>query len=802
MGVPLRVLLVEDSEDDALLIVRQLRGAGYEVAHERVDTPATMQAALTRQTWDLVISDYSMPRFSGTAALMLLQERGVDVPFIFVSGTIGEDVAVAAMKAGASDYVLKDKLKRLVPAIERELKEAESRRERRRAQETLVERTRLAELSSDIGVALTGVAPLQATLEGCAKALVRHLDATSGCIWTFDDHGQSLDLQASAGLPSTLAEAYSRLTLEHTPIGRIARERRPMHSSAVAELIPDRAWVVQEGIAAFAGYPLLVEDRVAGVLAVFCPRPLPEFAFEAVGAVAHQLAVGIERRRAEEQLRQSQERFSKVFRASPIGIAITTEQGGQYVDVNDAFLALVGYERKEVIGRTAFEIGVWRDPAVRTRVLDGLRERGTVPNVDLELQTKGGDIRVVLGSFERIDLDGRPCLLSLVHDISERQLLEEQLRQAQRMEAVGRLAGGVAHDFNNLLSVIIGYCDLLFRRIPPDAPERADLQEIRGAADGASGLTRQLLAFSRRQVLEPRLLDLNAVVANARRLLERVLGEDVELVMRLAPTLPAVRADAGQLDQVLMNLAVNARDAMPDGGKIFFETKVVDVEDAYARGHSGARPGTHVLLAVRDTGVGMDQQTQAHIFEPFFTTKQVGKGTGLGLATVYGIVKQSGGFVEVSSELDQGATFEIYLPPAEGVAEAGSVPEPESVALRGTETVLVVEDSPQLRTLVKEVLAFQGYEVLEAASGNDALQVARQHGGHIDLLVTDVIMPGMNGPQLADQLTAQRPGLKVLFASGHSTDAVVRFGIEAGTAYLQKPFTPDLLARKVREILA
>ena len=803
MGIVLRVLLVEDSADDARLLVRQLVSAGYDVQHERVESPAAMRDALTRTSWDLVISDYSMPGFSGTAALNLLQEQGIDVPFIFVSGTIGEDVAVAAMKAGASDYVLKDKLKRLIPAIERELRDAEMRRERRRAHEIVLERTRLAELTSEVGVALTSVTPLRDTLARCARALVRHLDVLGAGIWIFAEQTQSLDLQAAAGLPPQMVDRLNRLSLEDAPIGPIARERQPVHLNATGGMAAfGREWTEAEGITAFGGYPLLVEERVVGVLAVFSKRLVPDFVLDGLEAVADQLAVGIEHRRAEEELRQSEERFSRVFRASPAGIAITTADEGRFVDANEAFCALTGYARGEILGRTTAELGFVQDLIEQAELLEHLRELGTVQNVDLEVRTKRGDRRLVLASFERIELGGRPCLLSLMHDISERKRLEDQLRQAQKMEAIGRLAGGVAHDFNNLLSVIIGYCDLLFRTLPADAAERSEIAEIRDAADAASGLTRQLLAFSRRQVVERRVLDLNAVVSRAERLLKRLVGDDIELIVRLAPALAPVQADAGQLDQVLMNLVVNARDAMPAGGTIVIETAPALLDEAFARDHPGARAGEYVCVSVSDNGIGMDADTQAHIFEPFFTTKEVGRGTGLGLATVYGIVKQSEAFIWVESARAQGTTFRIYFPPA----AAGAVPEPaprvEPASLTGNETVLVVEDSPQLRELMQEVLQVRGYRVLDAENGDAALEVAGRHEGPIHLLLTDVIMPGMNGRQLADRLTAVRPDMKVLFASGYTADALVQYGVEGGVRYLQKPFTPDALARKVREILS
>jgi PAS domain S-box-containing protein len=804
MAVALRVLLIEDSENDALLLVRQLRGAGYDVVSERVDTPEAMRAALERQSWDLLISDYNMPQFSGTAALALHQASGLDVPFIFVSGTIGEDVAVAAMRAGASDYVMKGKPQRLVPAIERELRDAANRRERRRAQEIVVERTRLAELSADIGIALTGEASLPDALGRCAAAVIRHLDAIGACVWTINDTRDTLELQASAGLPAGGANGYARVPIDQPPIGAIARHGQPFFSRSASDLrIADRAWAEQTGIGALAAVPLLVERRVVGVLGVFSPEPLVAFVRDALGAMADQLAVGIERLRASNELRQAEERFSKVFRLSPVAIAISTLDEDRYVDANDAYLALIDAPREGVVGRTTHELGVWADPAQWAVVVDGLRRDGTASNVELATRTKQGVLCSVLASFERIELGGRPCLLSLVHDMSGRKQLEEQLRQAQKMEAVGRLAGGVAHDFNNLLSVITGYCDLLLRPLAPEAPGRAQIEEMLGAAEAAISVTRQLLAFSRSQVIEPRVLDLSGVVGRTERLLQRLLGSDIALVTRLGSGTAAVRADPGQIEQVVMNLAVNARDAMPAGGRLVIETAVVQLDETAVRDEPAVRPGWFVMLAVCDTGVGMDALTQTRIFEPFFTTKDVGKGTGLGLATVYGIVRQSGGLIRVESEPGRGTTFRVYLPRVEQAVAAVAVGSagPRAVAApRGSEVVLVVEDSDPLREFDREVLELQGYTVLDAPNGHAALEVATAQD-RIDLLMSDVVLPGMNGRELAGRLMSQRPRLKVLFTSGHPTEVLERYGIDAGDSYLQKPFTLDTLARKVREVL-
>jgi nitrogen-specific signal transduction histidine kinase/CheY-like chemotaxis protein len=404
--------------------------------------------------------------------------------------------------------------------------------------------------------------------------------------------------------------------------------------------------------------------------------------------------------------------------------------------------------------------------------------------------------------------------MSILMDVTERKaaeetrkrlkIVEEQLRQSQKMEAVGKLAGGVAHDFNNLLTAISGYSDLLLHRLPDYSTLRRDVEEIRKAGDRAATLTRQLLAFSHRQVLQPKVLDLNNVVTKMGQMLRRLIGEDIELSIDLSPSLSLVKADPGQIEQVIVNLVVNARDAMPDGGRITIATTGADLSSSYAAVHPEVVPGPHVLLSVANTGHGMNDETQMHLFEPFFTTKEGGKGSGLGLATVYGIVQQSGGHLRVNSAADRGSTFLIYLPrvepPEDGVqgADRSLLPHPSP----GTETVLLAEDEEVVRRFAREILSGNGYKVLEAGSGREALLLSEAYRGEIQLLLTDVVMPKMSGRELTERIRPLRPDLRILYMSGYTDDAILRHGVlEDGIPFLQKPFTPEGLARKVREVL-
>jgi PAS domain S-box-containing protein len=509
-----------------------------------------------------------------------------------------------------------------------------------------------------------------------------------------------------------------------------------------------------------------------------------------------------DRKRAAEALRKSEERFSKAFRSSPLAITISTEVDGRYLDVNEAFLQMLGYSREEVIGRTTSVVDFWARPSQRIQMLRQLEESGRVTGLRMQYKTAKGEIREADLSAELIELDGQPCVLAITRDITETQRLEAQFRQAQKMEAVGRLAGGVAHDFNNMLGVIIGYSDLALGLIGPESRANRYLEQIKKASNRAVALTRQLLAFSRQQVVFPKNLDLNEVVDNVTTMLQRLVGEDVAMSFR--PTVPigSINADPGQIEQILMNLVVNARDAMPEGGQITIETGHAELDEDYVTRHPGAHAGQYVVLVVSDTGCGMDESIKSQIFEPFFTTKGIGKGTGLGLSTVYGIVKQGGGTIFVYSEPGKGTTFKIYFPRVAAKAEHLEQGSREVEFPGGSETILVVEDDEPLRELAVRMLQDAGYRVIEARNAEAAMDIIKASNSGIDLLLTDVIMPGKSGADLLEQAKAVNPNLHSLFMSGYTGDLVgLRGGLVAEAAFLEKPFTRSSLLKKVRSAL-
>ena len=675
--------------------------------------------------------------------------------------------------------------------------------QRRRTEEALRERAVQATLNADVALAFTGSGSLREMLQLCAESMVRTLGAAFARIWTLDKVCNTLDLQASAGMYTHIDGPHSRVPVGKFKIGLIAEEKKPHLTNDVAHdpRIGDPEWANREGMEAFAGYPLVLENRLVGVMAMFARQKLTETTLQALASVANQIALGIERKEQEETLQNSEVRYRQIVETANEGIWTIDDQG-QTTFVNRALAQMLGYTIEEMTGRPLFSLLHERD---HTTVVDNMAQlrKGIPAQFDMTLHRRDGrEVATMVSTNPFLDRNGRYTgALAMVTDVTERKHLEEQFHQSQKMEAFGQLAGGVAHDFNNLLTIISGYSDIILSTAKANDPIRDFVKNISEAGERAASLTRQLLAFSRKTVLEPKVLDLNEVIRETGKMLRRLIGEDILLTTVLDPTISRVKVDPDQLGQVLMNLVVNARDAMPTGGNLTVESKNVELDEGYARLNSGVVPGKYVLLSVADSGSGMTEEVKARLFEPFFTTKGVGKGTGLGLAVVMGILKQSGGHVSVYSELNRGTTFKLYFPAvdeqagaAKGLSHFGDV--------RGTETVLLVEDEDGVRALALLVLQMKGYKVLEASDGKAAMRVVAKHQGPIHLLVTDVVMPGMGGREVAEALQPGFPQMKVLYTSGYTDDAVVRHGIlQAESSFLQKPYSPQALAKKVRQVL-
>ncbi|MGH9747015.1 MAG: PAS domain S-box protein [Candidatus Acidiferrales bacterium] len=587
-----------------------------------------------------------------------------------------------------------------------------------------------------------------------------------------------------------------------------------VYRSGKAMLIPQRTFdlLAEQGEVelvgtpspSWLGVPLRTPAATIGVLVVQHyedENAYTEREQEFLASVGGQIAFAIERKRSEEKIRESEARLRVLVEQLP-AVLWTVDKDLRFTSALGAGLARLGLKPNQLVGKSLLD---YFETADQTFLPIAAHRRSVAGEpMTFHVEWKSGSYACHVEPLRDADgqVSGAICM-SL--DITDRKQLEEQLRQAQKMEAVGRLAGGIAHDFNNLLMVIQGYGDLLVERLPSDDPLHRNAEQIQMAAQRASSLTRQLLAFSRKQMLAPKILNVQSVVADMEKILRRLIGEDIRLETSSAPDLGLVKADRSQIEQVILNLAVNARDAMPQGGRLTIETANVELDASYSHPPAVLSPGKYVMLAVTDNGCGMDAETQAHVFEPFFTTKEKGKGTGLGLATVYGVVKQSGGYVWVYSEPGRGTSFKIYLPRIEEkVAPSGRDSKPETrETQRGSETILLVEDEKGVRELAREYLTMTGYTVIEAEDGHTALELAAMHVGPIHLLLTDVVMPGISGRELAERVGQIRPGIKILYMSGYTDQAVVHHGIlETDAVLLQKPFTLTTLAAKLREILA
>jgi PAS domain S-box-containing protein len=753
------VLLVEDNPGDARLMreaVREAEGSHIHLVH--VDTLAKALARLDQDRFDVVMLDLSLPDAEGLTTLVRTHAHAPSVPIVVLTGLDDEGLAIRAVREGAQDYLVKGQVTGQL--VVRAMRYAT---ERKRAVEALQRSEEYYRSLIENALDIITVVDSDGVVRYGSPSLERVLGYPQGAL-----HGSNLQ--------TIVHPEDAALFLEVLEIGT----KNPGATQSFECRLRHRngTWRVIEAI----GKRFEQDTAVNGF--VLNSRDITE------------------RKRAEEQLRQANETLRAVIETSPLAI-YALDLDGQVRSWNSAAQRIFQYSEEEVLNRRLPIVALEDEEPFLQRIAEATSGNLLVGHEERRYKKNGDPIEVSIWNAQLRDATGAVTgIVEAVADNSERKRLEEQFRQAQKMEAVGRLAGGIAHDFNNLLTVITGYCQMLLDRIPPEDAMSEDMLQVLKAADRATTLTKQLLAFSRRQIFQPKVIDLRTLVADMGHILKRLVGENIKLMSHADPNLALVRVDPGHLEQVIVNLVVNARDAMPQGGAVTVSMSNTQVSAAFPHQHINLPPGGYVLLEVADTGIGIDEETKGHLFEPFFTTKEKGRGTGLGLSTSYGIVKQNRGEILVRSELGVGSTFSIYLPVAEQQsADVTATGESEKRTFRGAETVLVAEDEDGVRTVITDMLRKQGYSVVTAPGGAAALETALKLP-RIDLLISDVIMPGMNGPELAERLREIRPDLRVLYVSGYTDSAIAREGeLEPGTSFLHKPFSPNQLSSKVREVL-
>jgi PAS domain S-box-containing protein len=760
---PLRVLHLEDDPHDAEIIRATLSKSFADVQIAGVSNRAGFLAAINDRAFNLILLDHSLPGYSGLEALEMARKQAPETPVIFVSATQGEDIAVNAIKHGATDYILKNQLARLAPAIRRALREVQERQALARADELL--RRSQQELA--------------AIVASSADAIVgKNLD---GVITSWNEGAEKV-----FGYRANEALGHSISML--LPPDRADEERRILESIGRGERVEP-----------FETVRVRKDGSLIHVAAAISPIRNAEGVVIGASKIARDITAG---KRATERLRASENHYRLLFESNPTPTLLFDQETFEFLSVNEAAVRHYGFTRNEFLAMTLGDIALPEEiPAFREKLLHLTTEAGNA-GIWRHRKKDGKLAEMEITSHPVIFADKR-AWLSLAIDVTERLSLEAQLRQSQKMESVGQLAGGIAHDFNNLLTVISGHTGLLLAlpNLPPPVAE--PVREIAEAARRAADLTRQLLTFSRKNVLQPLVMDLNEVVNNVGKMLRRILGEDIDLEINFSPNLPSIKADLGMIEQVLLNLAVNSRDAMPRGGRLRIATTSVMIEKAHLVQNPEASTGRYVCLSFADTGCGIPPENLPRIFEPFFTTKELDRGTGLGLATVYGIVKQHQGWIEVASKINQGTTFQIYLPACSEKGGALAMSAGEQRVIGGTETLLVVEDEAPLLKLIHHILGSYGYEVLGCSTGKAALELWEQHRKKIDLLLTDMILPdGMAGPELADILKSSKPTIKVVYTSGYNTEKLAKdFTLDRNSTFIQKPFHARKLAETVYDCL-
>ncbi|MGO9835756.1 MAG: response regulator [Polyangiaceae bacterium] len=822
-----RVLLADDDSAQRKLGQLALANAGLEVVVAENGVDALRLAQQRRP--DAILTDVLMPGLDGFALCKAIRgdPKLATVPVVLMSAHYleDEDRALAA-RFGASRYVSRSGgfdvvVRTLLDAIDSPVAPPAESPPADLQAEHLRRIAHQLERQASIGAGLARQVSVQATalsvLDGLSESLSRQLDPESllnstlaecldaaglsfGAILLRGATGQlTVKAQVGSSAPPNWSTSSDVLLRAHT---RGALRIPSAEAGSEAEDL-----LVALGMASALVLPIVARDEALGLLLLASGRKdlagvEGEAFVRAARSVSMQLGQALALSRAFSKLARAEERYRTLLENARDAIGVASLDG-TILEVNQGWERVTGIPRAQLVGHNVSEFAPADAQAEHQSDYDKAVAKGSDSVAPpTPLQRPDGSVIQVEMSRTVIDVGGERYVLSIGRDVTDRLRLEEQLRQAQKMDAIGSLAGGVAHDFNNLLSVILSYTELVLGELKPGDQIRDDLEEVRRAGQRAGELTRQLLAFSRQQMLRPRVLDLNPVLAGMEKMLRRLLGEAIELSLLTFTKIGKVHADPSQIEQVIMNLAINAGDAMPNGGKLSIETSNVELDAAYAVHHHGLIPGPYVMLAVTDTGTGMSAATRARIFEPFFTTKEKGKGTGLGLATAFGIVKQSAGYIWVYSEPGKGTTFKVYLPRRDQEAEEVVPAPPPLTNLRGSETILLVEDEEQVRNLARAILGRNGYNVLDAQNGGEAFLVCEQYEAKIHLLVTDVVMPRMSGRQLAERLAPLRPEMRVLFMSGYADNSIVHHGVlDAGVAFLQKPITPDALLRKVRQVL-
>jgi PAS domain S-box-containing protein len=803
MDTQRHILIVDDDPGFRKTLSDILKLKGYiSIAVERG------QAALEQiqaQAPAVALIDLKLADMSGLALIEEIKAVSAEIECIVLTGYASQASAIEAINLGAYGYLQKPyAVEQLLVMIRRAI---EKRQTEEALQRVAEQRQRLLQMAQSVISTLA------------LDEVIRQTQQTLQQVLAYDFFGfYWLDEETKVLRPSLIvsperfvgAESFREFAIPSGQ-GLLGAVVDSGQEALINNAHLDPRSVYPPGVAPTCEHviilPIRTKTKTLGTLIVgrITEKPFTEEEFELAQLFNSYVSLAVENARLFEQTTLSEKRYRTLFEESKDAIFIITPDG-KIVDANPAAVELSSYSSREELLHVDVTPFLYTTLGTLDQVEQTLLQQGFVKDFEFVIRRRDGSKLTVLGSVTAVrDENGElTAYQGIVRDITERKELEEQLYQSQKMEAIGRLAGGVAHDFNNLLTVIKGYAGLLLSLQPDESNQQSkDIEQIMQAAEQAATLTRQLLAFSRQQPLQPKIINLNQVMIYLEKMLRRLIGEDIDLTTILADDLGQVKADPGQIEQVIMNLVVNARDAMPQGGKLTVETANVELDENYTRHYVDVTPGAYVMLAVSDTGQGMNEETQSHIFEPFFTTKAAGQGTGLGLATVHGIVKQSNGHILVYSEPEQGTVFKIYLPQVQNPLELAQPDLPLTASLEGKETILLVEDNEMVRQLVRQVLDKNGYRVLVAHNGETAIQVCKMDKTPIHLLVTDVIMPGgMNGYEVAKLLTSFYPAMKVLYMSGYADEAIVRHGIlEEGTAFLQKPFTPKILAQKVREVL-